>query len=36
MNKIYDYKVDVYSVGIVFYMLINGGKSPFEKIDYAT
>ncbi|CAK77700.1 unnamed protein product (macronuclear) [Paramecium tetraurelia] len=32
-DKLYDYKVDVYSIGILMFILI-AGKSPFEGKDY--
>ncbi|CAD8158580.1 unnamed protein product [Paramecium pentaurelia] len=32
-DKIYDYKVDIYSIGILMFILI-AGKSPFEGKDY--
>lgn len=33
MDRAYDFKVDVYSVGIIMYQLLCG-HSPFEAFDY--
>jgi calcium/calmodulin-dependent protein kinase I len=32
-DKLYDYKIDVYSIGILMFILI-AGKSPFDGKDY--
>ncbi|CAD8145586.1 unnamed protein product [Paramecium octaurelia] len=32
-DKIYDYKIDIYSVGVILFMLLSGGKSPFQGPD---
>ncbi|CAD8074708.1 unnamed protein product [Paramecium sonneborni] len=32
-DKIYDYKIDIYSVGVILFMLLTGGKSPFQGPD---
>lgn len=33
-DKCYDFKVDVYSLGVLFYMMLSGGISPFPTKDY--
>ncbi|CAD8160125.1 unnamed protein product [Paramecium pentaurelia] len=32
-DKIYDYKIDVYSAGVILFMMLSGGKSPFNSTD---
>ncbi|CAD8076130.1 unnamed protein product [Paramecium sonneborni] len=32
-DKIYDYKIDIYSAGVILFMMLSGGKSPFNKTD---
>lgn len=33
-DKPYDYKVDVYGVGIIFYQMLTQGKNPFITGNY--
>lgn len=33
-DKGYDFTVDVYSLGVIFYMLLSGGVSPFPTNNY--
>ncbi|CAD8064609.1 unnamed protein product [Paramecium sonneborni] len=32
-DKIYDYKIDIYSAGVILFMMLSGGKSPFTSTD---
>lgn len=32
-DKIYDYKIDIYSTGVILFMMLSGGKSPFNSTD---
>ncbi|CAK68874.1 unnamed protein product (macronuclear) [Paramecium tetraurelia] len=32
-DKIYDYKIDIYSAGVILFMMLSGGKSPFNSTD---
>ena len=33
-DKGYDFSVDVYSLGVIFYMMLSGGTSPFQTNNY--